>query len=318
MSPSIIAVEIGGTKLQAVLGTPEGEVIERARGHAPQSADAREILDWFVAPVRSLIEGASASGAVVSSIGVGFGGPVDSEKGLVLASHQVPGWEDFELGDWFASRFSLPTRVYNDASAAGWGEYRLGTGDDARTFCYMNIGSGIGGALVVDGRLHDGQGTGAFEIGHTLTPVETGGGGAAYERLEQVCSGWSIERRVRAGVDLTEGTPLHALCSGEADSITCAVLAEAARQGDTFSLETIETAAEHLGFAVANAITLLHPERFAIGGGVALMGEVLFEPLRRAVDENVFEQFRGSCEIVPAALAEDAVLVGALLLAGEQ
>jgi glucokinase len=179
----------------------------------------------------------------------------------------------------------------------------------------MNVGSGIGGALVIDGRLHDGQGLGAFEMGHTRI-TEIGGDGALRQmKLEDLCSGWAIEHTIRARAPKM-GTPLFELCGGHQNTLTCAMLGQAAERGDAAAIHHIEIVAERLARAIANAITLIHPERFAIGGGVSLMGEVLLEPLRRHVHEYVFEPYREKYQIVPAALGEDVVLVGALLLAG--
>ncbi len=310
-----LAIEIGGTKLQAALGTVEGEVLTRERGEAPVGDGAQGILAWFGDTVPRLLDEAASQGGTVAGIGVGFGGPVETATGKALVSHQVGGWENVALKAWFEERFGLPAIVANDSNAAGWAEYCLGAGRGTRHFCYMNIGSGIGGALVIDGKLHDGQGFGAAEIGHTYVPDWTVPEPGAADKLEHLCSGWSIEKRLRAGMDLEPGSPLHALCGGDNQRITCALVAEAARQGDARCLEAVDRVAQTVGLALANVITLVHPERVAVGGGVGLMGDVLFDPLRRHVDEIVFGPYRGRYEIVPCALGESVVVVGALLLA---
>jgi glucokinase len=309
-----IGIEIGGTKLQVVLGNTSGALGEIRRGGVDPSAGAAGILAWFEAQVPAALEAARDQGCAPACIGVGFGGPVESATGRVLTSHQIAGWQGLELRRWFEERFGLPTVVANDANAAGWAEYCLGAGKGTRQFCYMNIGSGIGGALVVDGRLYDGQGFGAGEIGHTYVPDWTGPPGTA-DKLEHLCSGWAIERRVRAWSDLDAQSPLGRLCGGDAQAITCAMLAQAAEEGDSRALEEIERVAGSVAWAVANVMTLFHPERLALGGGVSLMGEVLIEPLRREVAKRVFGPFRERYAIVPCALAESVVLAGAILLA---
>lgn len=315
MSGLVLGVEIGGTKLQVALGRRDGTILARRRGTAHGGTDARGILAWFLEPMRELAAEAAAHGGKLEGIGVGFGGPVDTARGQALKSHQVGGWDEFPLRDWFAKETKLSANVVNDSNAAGWAEYRCGSGMGTRTFCYMNIGSGIGGALIVDGKLHDGQGIGAFEMGHTRIG-EIGGDGALREtKLEDLCSGWAIEHALRARAPKM-GTPLFDVCGGHQNALTCAMLAEAAGRGDPAAIQHIEIVAERLGRAMANAITLVHPERFALGGGVSLMGEVLLGPLRRYVHQYVFEPYRLRYEIVPAALGEDVVLVGALLLAG--
>ena len=315
MDSLVLGIEIGGTKLQAALGTSDGEILARERGKAPADEGAEAILKWFDGAVPALLENAASRGRSVAGMGVGFGGPVETATGTVLLSHQVGGWEGRPLKVWFEDRFELPAVVANDSNAAGWAEYCLGAGRGTRHFCYMNIGSGIGGALVIDGKLHDGQGFGAGEVGHTHVPDWTSPEPGAADKLEHLCSGWSIERRIRSTAAFAPGSALHRLCEGDRERISCALVAEAARQGDSECLEAIDRVAQTAGLALANVITLVHPERVAIGGGVALMGKVLLEPLRRYVDEKVFSQFRGRYEIVPCALGESVVLAGALLLA---
>jgi glucokinase len=314
MRSLVIGLEIGGTKLQAGLGTPEGEILAKERGRAPSTGGAQAILAWFDSAVPMLLERAAEFDGHVTGIGVGFGGPVESAAGRTVASFQVDGWDGIPLRDRFEERFQLPANVINDSNAAGWAEYRKGAGQGTRHFCYMNIGSGIGGALIVDGRLHDGCGFGAAEIGHTHVPDWTNSTPGASDKLENLCSGWSIEKRLRSAAT-KPNTPLWVLCEGEPERITCPMIAEAARQADAACLDELDRVARALGLALANVITLFHPERVALGGGVSLMGDVLLDPVRRHAADHVFGPYRDRYDIVPCALGESVVLVGALLLA---
>ena len=311
----LAGIEIGGTKLQAVIGREDGSILASRRGAVCPERGAPGILEWIERETQTLI---AESGARPAAIGVGFGGPVESATGTVLVSHQIPGWEGFALRPWFEERFGLPTVVANDANAAGWAEFCAGAGRGTRNFCYMNIGSGIGGALVIGGRLHDGQGRGASEIGHTYVPDWTSPSPGQADKLEHLCSGWSIEKRLRARKNFPASGPLMRLCGGNAETITCAMLADAARAGDADAIEELDRVGCAVGIALSNVITLIHPERVAMGGGVSLMGDVLLDPIRRHVAQRVFGPFRGRYEIVPCALGESVVLVGALLLAAAQ
>ena len=310
-----LGVEIGGTKLQLALGDEKGEIVDSRRGEAPAEGGAAAILEWFSREVPRVLDKARELGGNAAAMGVGFGGPVESATGKALVSHQVAGWENIALKGWFESEFGLPTVVANDTNAGGWAEYCRGAGRGTRHFFYTNIGSGIGGALILDGRLYDGQGFGAGEMGHTYVPDWTSDAPGAADKLENLCSGWSIERRVRSVEGLAPDSPLAALCGGRPEGITCAMLAEAARQGDEFSRGEIDRVARGLGLAIANVITLFHPERVAMGGGVSLMGDTLLAPVRHYVDEHVFDPYRGRYAVVPCELGEAIVVVGAILLA---
>lgn len=308
-----LAVEIGGTKLQVALGRGNGEILNTRRAAANPGGGAQAILDCIADEVDAIL----AESGGVESIGVGFGGPIDSRTGAILVSHQVEGWEGFALKEWFEARYQRPTVVANDSNAAGWAEYRLGAGCGTANFVYNNIGSGIGGALVLHGKLYDGQQLGAGEIGHTLVPDWTSGVPGAVDKLEHLCSGWAIERRIRAWKSLTTWSALARLCQGDAQRLTCAMLAEAARQGDAAALSELDRVARALAIALANVIALFCPERIALGGGVALMGDVLLDPVRKYTEHLAFGPYRGHFEIVPSALGEAVVLAGALLLAAE-
>lgn len=310
-STRIVSLEIGGTKLQAALGTADGRILERHRASVNRDKGAQGILEWTAAQAQQFFDRGG-----VEALGIGFGGPVESETGRALVSHQIEGWENLPIKHWFEERFKVPVVVANDANAAGWAEYVLGAGKGTHQFMYMNIGSGIGGALIIDGQLYDGQGLGACEIGHTWVPDWTSPAPGEVDKLENLCSGWAIERRLRRLDSLEPGSPLARACGNAPSTLTCAMLAEAARQGDNMALREITVIARTLGIALGNAVTLFHPRRIALGGGVSLMGALLLDPLRESLQEHSFGPYRGSVDLVPCALEEDVVIVGALLLAG--
>ncbi len=314
MRSFVIGVEIGGTKLQAVLGTTDGEIIARRRASVDPKQGASGILRWLEATISQIMEEAPAHG-VVAGIGVGFGGPVESRTGRVLTSHQIEGWDGILLKEWMETRSSLPTVVENDANAAGWAEYCHGAGKGTQNFVYCNIGSGIGGALVLDGQLYNGQGYGACEIGHTYIADWTASKPGAVDKLEHLCSGWSITRRIRAWENVPHDSILGRLCDGESQKLTCPMLADAARQGDSVALKEVMAIAWGVGEALTNVITLLHPERIAMGGGVSLMGDILLDGIRDYIAQHVFGAYQGKYALLPCALEEDVVTVGTLLLA---
>jgi len=303
-----LAIEIGGTKTQLTIGTGKGRILQRVKFPVDLPRGAEGIREELERRIPDLIRNRDISG-----IGVGFGGPVESASGVTITSHQVVGWERFPLREWLTERFGLPSRVENDSNCAGWAEYKLGAGRGARSMVYMNIGSGIGGCLILDGRLYNGQGFGAGEIGHTQVPIPGGG----HDKLENLASGWAFEHRLRETYRFEPGKPLTELTGGVRELIDGRLAAEAARRGDPEAVSAFKEEAEFVGLALANVITLLCPEVVAVGGGLSLAGSVLFEALREVVDRGVIAAFRGAYSLVPSELGEDIVTSGALLLAAD-
>jgi glucokinase len=179
----ILGVEIGGTKLQVGACDRRGRIKELVRVAVVRRHGARGILNQLEQIIPPLLEAHK-----IEAIGVGFGGPVDSPRGRVVRSFHIHGWEGFPLRHWFMQRFKLPTVIENDTNAAGLAEALVGAGRGHRAVLYSNVGTGIGGAFVVNGIVHNGR-FGAMEIGHTRFFVR-----CRWRILEELSSGLSIER----------------------------------------------------------------------------------------------------------------------------
>jgi glucokinase len=317
MEPCVLGVEIGGTKLQLAIGTPQGELLVVRQGRVTAGQGAQGILAWLKTNLPAITEQAAQLGYRPAAIGCGFGGPIDTPRGRVLRSIQIQGWDDFPLVQWFQDEYRLPAIMANDTNAAAWGEFCLGSGRGTQHFFYTNIGSGIGGGIIINGVLYDGQGYGAGEFGQTFVPDWTSPVPGAADRLENLCSGWAIERRLRSSQQIPASSVLLELCNGDQQALDCRMLHQAALAGDDFALQEIEQVGWTIGIALSNVLSLLNPQRIAVGGGVSNMGEILFGPIRRSVKVHEFISSVGHYEIVPCELKESIVLVGAILLASQ-
>jgi glucokinase len=311
MGRNFLGIEIGGTKLQLALGGGDGRIIALERRAIRREGGAKALLLQTTEAYDRL---AARCDPPPVAVGIGFGGPVDSSRGSILRSHQVEGWEDFPLADWARQALDIPlVAVENDADTAGLGEAHFGAGRGKSPVFYVTIGSGIGGGLVLDGRIYRGSGIGASEIGHLWLDEP----GAPPRKLEAIASGWSIGEAGRAA--FREGAirdPLESIVQGDRSKVDAPVVARAAELGDARSIEILATAARSVGRALAHVVTLLAPRRIILGGGVSLLGERLwFHPIREELDTRVFPQFRGTFDVVPALLGEEVVLHGALTLA---
>ena len=308
----ILALDFGGTKLAAAAVEPGARAF-RARASMPsppnKSAEAdREII---LALAKEVLGGKRPA-----AVGVSFGGPV--REGVVLLSHHVPDWEDFPLAEWLREHFGVPAAVENDANAAALGEWRYGAGRGTRYFLYVTVSTGIGGGIVIGGRLYRGADSLAGEIGHMV--VDPGGPRCTCGRrgcLEAFSAGPAIARRARELLASHhrsgEGRIILELVGGDPSRITAREVAMAAARGDPLAAEILREAGEALGFGLAQAIALLNPERVALGGGVVKAGEPFLAHVRKAANAWAFPGAR--VEIALAELGDDAPLWGAAALA---
>ena len=305
-----LGVEIGGTKLQVGLGEGGGELRSLWRGTVVPAEGRAGICQQLQKAIPQLLGQAGVTVNQLHCAGIGFGGPTDDTTQTVITSHQVAGWDGFPLAAWMRDLLGgVPTVLCNDADVAGLAEAKYGAGRGLSPLFYMTIGSGIGGGLIVDGRIYRGVGQGAAEIGHV--PVNPQG-----EELEALASGWGLAAQARRRLEQGEPSLLAEMVQGEWQRLTGRQVTEAAQRGDALAQSVWNAALDALAYAVDLIIRLLCPRRIVIGGGVSLLGEeYLFQPLRRRVEARVFPPFRGLTDIVPAQLGEEVVVHGAIALA---
>ncbi len=308
--PTFLGIEIGGTKLQLALGPGDGRIVALRRLTVEPVHGASGIRAQIVSALPALLDDARIDRSAIVAAGVGFGGPVDALEGRIERSFQIQGWEGFPLSDWIRRELGVrATSVHNDADAAGLAESRFGAGRGLDPLLYITVGSGIGGALILNDRIYRGAGRGAVEIGHILVPT---GDPGKWDELERIASGWGIARAGQALFDagrfLPEGHDGTRPISG-------LDVAQASQKGVAEALAVLVRAQEALGFAIAQAVALVAPRRIVIGGGVSMIGASWFRGVREAVDRLALSPFLGSFEIVPAALGEEVVIQGALALA---
>lgn len=296
-----LGIEIGGTKLQLGVGPDDGTMLGFWRGNVDVAAGGEGIRKQIVAAVPELLSKASLKQDSLKGVGVGFGGPVDDSTRSVIKSHQIAGWDEFPLADWLGESLGLPAVLGNDADVAGLAEALFGAGRGLSPVFYITVGSGIGGGLIINGKIMRGTGRGAAEIGHLkVRDPRTKDG--RLDTLENTSSGWAI------------GKYASEVTSGKVR--TARDVATAAKKGEPWASSVLGGALDALADAICATIVLICPRRVVIGGGVSLMGEELFfDPLRQRVAQRVFPPFAGLTEIVPAALGEEVVVHGALALA---
>ncbi|MEO2088374.1 MAG: ROK family protein [Gemmataceae bacterium] len=292
-----LGIEIGGTKLQLGVGRGDGHIVKLWRGKVDALAGGEGIRRQILTAVPELLAPAGLDKSTLRGIGVGFGGPTDDATQSVIKSHHIAGWDNFPLAAWLTELLGLPTVICNDADVAGLAEALHGAGQGLSPIFYITVGTGVGGGLIINGDIYRGVGRGAAEIGH-VRPVYPKLNEPHFGILEEFASGTGIGQRgsEAAGRAMT----------GE----------EVGRAADATSRRVLDEACQALAENICTIIKLLCPRRVIIGGGVSLIGEVLFfEPIRRYVAERGMQALAGLTDIVPAALGEEVVVHGALALA---
>lgn len=297
---SCLGIEIGGTKLQLVLGE-NGQIKERRRLTVEPRLGAAGIRDQIQKTLPEF-------GDRFRAVGVGFGGPVDWRTGRICRSHQIEGWSEFDLGGWLHKLTHRPVRVDNDANVASLGEARFGAGKGFNPVFYVTLGSGVGGGLVCEGAIYHGATPGEAEIGHLR--LDRRG-----TIVEARCSGWAVDARIKefAAKDPTSALArlTQAMAGGEAKHLTTAL-----EQGDPGARSILSATAEDLAFGLSHVVHLFHPQIIVVGGGLAGIGERLRIAVEKSLSGFLMEAFRPGPRLALAALGEDAVPMGALELAG--
>jgi len=312
MSQLLLGLDFGGTKLTAGLALAgEGDLLARAQRPTPAGAKPRRVFEEMVRLARSLQEGLRPA-----RVGISFGGPVDPARRVVRICHHLSGWEGVPLPTWAEEEFGVPALMDNDANAAALGEYRFGAGQDCDYLLHVNVGTGIGGGIVLHGQVYQGATGMAGEIGHMV--VQPGGPLCTCGRrgcLEALASGPAIARdaRDRLTREPERGPKLLSLAGGDPERITARMVSEAAAQGDELAQEVLDRAAKMLGLGIANAINLINPQRVTVGGGVVKIGPAWMEKVRAAARADAMPDC--PVEIVVAALGDDSPLWGAIALA---
>ena len=283
----------------------------------PAEQGAQAIIQWLRSVVSEGLDHARAEyDRVPAGIGIGFGGPVDHRAGVIRRSHHVEGWDGVALGQLLAAAAGLPTFLENDANAGGLGEAWFGAGRGAHSLLYVNIGTGIGGAIILDGRIHRGAHGNAGEIGHVVIAPGQGPVCTCDKRgcLEALAAGNALGEAARRRLQEQSGAdsvlvalPLAQISGGQVGA--------AAQEGDPLALDIVREAAEYLGLALAGAANLVDPELIVIGGGVAELGEVLLTPTREAFGRYATPPVADSTTIVQAQLGYDAGVIGAAAVA---
>jgi glucokinase len=310
----VLGIDIGGTNLVVGSVAEDGSrIVATASEPTHAEAGAKDVLERLVNLADRAIAATrkEVAGAEILGVGVGAPGPLDTKRGIVLLTPNL-GWVNLPLRQIIHDRLGLPATLDNDANCAVLGEWWVGAARGARHAIGITIGTGIGGGLILDGKLYHGASDVAGEIGHTT--IDTEGRRCKcgnYGCLEAYASGPNIALRAVEEIEAGAVSRLPTMVSGDLSKITAQTVYQAAQDGDDLALEVVNDTARFLGVGIGNLLNVFNPEVVVVCGGVTAAGDHLFVPLRRETARRAFKPAVAACRIVPGELAGTAGVYGA-------
>jgi len=313
-SPLIVGIDLGGTNMQIGAVNAKGKIVGRAKRKTKAELGPDAVLERIVEGVNAACDDAELGVGDVEAIGIGAPGAIDFERGVVLEAPNL-GWTDFPLVERLsASLKGKPVVLENHVNVAIYGENQLGAGANARDVLGVWIGTGIGGGLILDGKLYHGALGTAGEVGHMILFPKAALG---HRTLEQNCSRKHVVDRMRKLVEAGRKTKLRDLADGSS-RIGSKLVAQAYHDHDELTVSVINEVAEFIGASLASVVTLLSLPRVVLGGGLTeALGQPFVDRVKEAVDQYVFPSKLREVEVLPTKLEDDAGLLGAAILARE-
>lgn len=308
MTEVLIGVDLGGTRIRVGRYDRHLNLLERKE----TLTLAHEGLEPTIKRIKNMIrEILPEDGTQVEGIGFSAPSALNPKTGVVMRPPNLHGWHNVPLGDIIHDEFGIPVYLGNDANVAALAEVAKGAAQGYRHAIYVTVSTGIGSGMVIDGQLLLGDtGLGA-EVGHIPILVD----GDRVSTLELEAAGPALARKARARIEAGETSSILELAGGDVAKIDARIVGDAAQAGDALALSIVERAGWVVGLGVVTMLHLFNPQIVVIGGGVSKLGDLLFNPIWRAVKEHVIdESYYQDLKIVQPELADDVALIGAAAL----
>lgn len=313
MAKERIGIDVGGTNVKIALVDNKGKIIYSNSIPTRAEMGYEYTINNMKEAITELIKETKSDPKNIESIGFGFPGQIDYQKGIVRLAPNIPGWVNVPIAEIMEKEFGIPTRVDNDVRCAALGELNYGAGQGCDNLICITVGTGIGSGLVINGKLVRGASNAAGEIGHIKLDMNGGPLCGCGDRgcLEAFASGPSIVALAEEYIKGGKSTKYRELANPD---ITPYIVSEAAKQGDPVAKRIFTIVGEYIGIGLASVVNLLNPEKIIIGGGVAAAGELLLTPIKESLIKRAMPIAGSAVEIVPAQLGNSAGVIGASLL----
>ena len=312
----VLAVDIGGTKIAAGLVTRQGSIEHRRRIETLAGEGTSAVVARLWALVDGVLSDAGLNMTQIDGISLAAAGPIDMRGGMITDAPNLPGWHAVPLRSMASDRYKVDSFLINDAKAAALGELEFGAAKGISDLICVTLGTGIGGGIIIGGRLYLGRSGAAGEIGHMT--IDFRGPRCACGNIgcwETFASGTAMEaeaaRRIRAG----DRSSLRLSSDTGSGGITAVNIADAARGGDPLASSVIAWSAGHIGTGLVNLANIFNPEMIVLGGGLCKIGDPLILPAAALVKQRAFPLIARDVSIVVSTLGDDAGLLGAAAFA---
>ena len=315
MKKAAIGVDIGGTSVKLGLVSPEGRILQREIFLTSSVKGRSAMLEVLTSLLIDLTHQAKKMRRVVKGVGIGAPGPVDVDRGFIYFFPNIPGWKNTPLKTILERRLKLPVWIDNDASVMALAEFRFGAGRGIKNIIALRLGTGIGGGIVIDGKLFSGPAYSAAEIGHMV--LNENGPLCGYGNrgcIETYVGNDYFIREVKKRLKSNHKTLLKKWVVKDGKVLTPLLVRQAADAGDVFSQGLWRETGERLGTALAGLVNVLNPERIVLGGGIAQKNKFLLRSTARTIKKKAFPIAARSVKVVPAVFGMDAGLIGAAAL----
>lgn len=319
--PYVIGIDLGGTNVRAaVLERATEKIVARGENLPSFAQDGvAQTAGQIALAAETALRKAQVDHAAVLGVGIAVPGHVKAREGLVMwAPNFKNQWKGVQIAQPVQDALGLSVYIGNDANLAALGEFTYGAGRAVRHLAMITLGTGIGGGLIIDGKLVEGADGGAGEVGHMIVNPGGRGGQTAFGSVEGESQRDAIVERAARKIQEGYATSLAEITDYDRFGLTPAIIAHEAQKGDAVALEVYEETGYYLGLCVANLINLLNPEMIVIGGGIAQAGETILDPIRRTANACAIRSLSRTCRIVPADLGDNAGIMGAIALVQQE
>jgi glucokinase len=315
----ILGVDLGGSKILTAVVKPRGEMLSSDESTTPATESHEVVIQSIVDSAHSALRQAGCTISEISAVGMGAPGISNPEAGILFTSPNLPGWRNVLLRDIIQNKLDKKTFLINDANAAALGEMYFGSAQGVHNFIYVTLSTGIGGGIVIDGKIYTGAIGTAGEVGHMTIddngPLCNCGNKGCWEAL---ASGTALAREAKHRIKEGAKTSILKYVEGDPEKVTAPIIHNAAEQGDKLAKDLIARTGYYVGVGLANLINIFNPELIVIGGGLSNIGDMLLKPAFKVAGEKSYKEAFQAVRFASAGLGRNSGVLGAAAFAVQE